>query len=303
MELTVEQVIEAAGKQPDLKTGLLSSLKEDFIKTPPENVVIRTKDEDQKFLDSHVNTVVEERVSKQLQPKVDEEFSKMLTKIDQHVEAITGVKKTAGEKTFDFAKRAIEEKKTQGGDPVTKERVKQLEDSLSTMKSEYEKKIADTEGKLFSKEIDWQMNGELDKVSIALPVHLKTDQEKQGYINQQKALIKQGFLSSYQPKKDDQGNIVYYKDDQPQLSLKDGKALTAGELIGRDYSAWFVPAGHVQTGTGTGSGNGQGALIPSGGFKDKESIHKFLAASGIEEGSKKYMEEFQRLASEAKIAI
>jgi hypothetical protein len=59
----------------------------------------------------------------------------------------------------------------------------------------------------------------------------------------------------------------------------------------------------VQTGTGTGSGSGQGASLPSGGFKDKESIHKFLAASGIEEGSKKYMEEFQRLATEAKIAI
>lgn len=303
MDLTIDQIKEVAEKQPELKNAIISSFTPDFLKTPPADVVIRTKDEDKKYLDSHVSAVVEERVSKESQARVDQEFGKMLTNIDQHVESVTGLKKNPGEKTFDFAKRALEEKQRAGGDPVTKERVRQLEETLNATKTEYEKKLGEANGQLFSREIEWQINADLDKQAIALPVHLKTDEEKQGYTNQQKALIKQGFLGNYTPKRDDKGNIVFYKGDQPQLDAKDGTPLSAGSLIGRDFSAWFVPQGQTQTGTGTGSGQGQGAGVPTGGFKDKEDIHKFLAANGVDAGSKQYMDELQRLAGEAKIKI
>jgi hypothetical protein len=297
--ITVEQIREAVEKQPDLKTGILSSFKDDFIKTPPADVVVRTKEQDDQFVQSSVEKILPQKVEEKFNLK----FKEKLDEMDATIEQLTGEKKEVKEFTTDFAKRAFKAYHSKGGDPVTKERVKQLEDSLNTMKTDYEKKLSDSEGKLFSKEIDWQMNGELDKVNIALPVHLKTDQEKQGFITQQKALIKQGFLSAYQPKKDDQGNIVFYKGDQPQLSQKDGKPMSAGELIAKDYAPWFVPAGIQQGGTGIGAGNGQGAGLPSGGFKDKESIHAYLAANGIEAGSKKYMDELQRIASESKIAI
>jgi hypothetical protein len=300
--LTIDQVKEIAGKDPEFRNSLISSFTEDFVKAPPGNVIIRTKDEDQKFLDNHVNTVVEERVSKLLQPKVDEQFGQALSKIDAEILSITGIEKKPGEKTTAYAKRAVEEKR-QGGDPVTKERVKQLEESLATNKQEYEKKLSEKDQALFSREVDWQINAELDKANVALLQHLKTDEEKQSFVKQQKALIKSGFLNAYQAKKDDQGQIIFYSGDQPQLSQKDGKPMSAGELIARDFASWFVPAAHVQTGTGTGSGSGNGAAIPAGGFKDKESIHKYLAAAGMEAGSKEYMQKFEALAQENKIRI
>jgi hypothetical protein len=221
--LTIDQVKEAAEKQPEFKNSLLSSFSNDFIQSPPQGVVIRTKEEDQRFLDNHVNTVVDERVSKALQPKVDEQFGQALSKIDAEIFSITGIEKKPNEKTTAYAKRAIEEKR-QGGDPVTKERVRQLEESLNTTKADYEKKLQEKETALFNRELDWQINAELDKANLAFPPHLKTDQEKQAYVKQQKVLIKNGFLSQYQAKKDDQGNIIFYQGDKPELSTKGWQA-------------------------------------------------------------------------------
>jgi hypothetical protein len=79
MDLTIDQVKEVAEKQPEFKKGLISSFSNDFISQPPDNVVIRTKDEDQKYLDSHVSTVVDERVNKQFN-KVDEQFGQALNR-------------------------------------------------------------------------------------------------------------------------------------------------------------------------------------------------------------------------------
>jgi hypothetical protein len=93
MDLTIDQIKEVAEKQPELKNAIISSFTPDFLKTPPADVVIRTKDEDKKYLDSHVSAVVEERVSKESQARVDQEFGKMLTNIDQHVESVTGLKR------------------------------------------------------------------------------------------------------------------------------------------------------------------------------------------------------------------
>jgi hypothetical protein len=299
MELTVEQVKEVAEKQPEFKTGLLSSFRDDFIKQPPSDVIVRTKEED----DQYVQSSIEKLLPGKVEEKFNAKFREKLDELDTQISELTGEKKGPHEYTTEFAKRAFKTFHSKGGDPLTKERVKQLEDQLSTMKVEYDKKLSDSEGKLFSKETEWQQNSYLDSANIALPIHLKTDQEKQGYVNQQKLLIKQGFNSTYQSKKDEQGNTVYYKGDQPQLSNKDGKAMSAGELIARDYAAWFVPVGIQQGGTGTGSAGGNGSSIPAGGFKDKESIHKHLAASGIEAGSKEYIDQLRKIAAENKIEI
>jgi hypothetical protein len=301
MELTIDQVKEVAEKQPEFKKGLISSFSNDFISQPPENVVIRTKDEDQKYLDSHVSAVVEERVNKQLQSKVDEQFGQALNKIDAEILSLTGIEKKPNEKTTAYVKRVTEEKR--GGDPVTKERLKQLEEESAATKQKYEKELGEERKKFEKREIEFQVDSGLTPKSFPIPAHLKTDEEKQKFIDGQRRLLKNDFLSSVTYKRDDQDNIVYYEGDKPLLDPKDGKPLTADKIIDQKYAAWFVPTAHVQTGTGTGSGGAQGASLPSGGFKDKESIHNYLAANGIEAGSKKYMDELQRIADESKIKI
>jgi hypothetical protein len=78
--------------------------------------------------------------------------------------------------------------------------------------------------------------------------------------------------------------------------------MTAGDLIARDFSAWFVPAAHQQTGTGTGQGT-QGGTVTTTGLKDKESVHKHLAAIGLDAGSKDYLTQFEKICKENGIAI
>jgi hypothetical protein len=294
----MELVRAAVGKTPALLTEILSSFKADFVKgAEAEGLVVRTKEQDQQFLTNHVNATVADRVKVELQKEVDKEFGNAMRKIDEEIKAVTGVEKKPGEKTTDYAKRAVEEKR-QGGDPVTKERVTQLEQLLASKETEFNTKLQGKDTFIFNKELEWQVNGYLDKANIAMPVHLKTDEEKQNFVNQQKALIRQGFLGSHTAKRDEQGNIIFYEGDKPVMSTKDGKPKGAGDIIGEKYSAWFVPSGKVVTGTG---GGGEG--LPEGGFKKKEEIHAYLAANGIEAGSKAYMDKFESLATEAKIDI
>lgn len=298
MEVTMELVRAAVGKTPALLTEILSSFKADFVKgAEAEGLVVRTQEQDQQFLANHVNATVADRVKVELQKEVDKEFGNAMRKIDDEIKAVTGVEKKPGEKTTDYAKRAVEEKR-QGGDPVTKERVTQLESLLANTKTEYETKLKDAETQLFDKEKEWSINSYLDKANIAVPVHLKTDEEKQNFVNQQKALIRQGFLGSHTAKKDEQGNTIYYEGDKPLMNQKDGKPMQPGDIIGVKYSAWFVPPGKVVTGAGGGGGG-----LPEGGFKKKEEIHAHLQANGIAVGTAEYNTQFEQMANEAKIDI
>lgn len=296
MEVTMDLVRAAVGKTPALLAEILSGFKADFVKgAEAEGLVVRTKEQDQTYLDNHVNAVVDTRVKKDLQKKVDEEFGNAMRKIDDEIKAVTGIEKKPGEKTTEYAKRAVDEKR-QGGDPVTKERVTQLEQQVST----YETKLKDADATLFNKEIEWQVTGDLDRRNIVVPAHIKTEEEKQAFISQQKAMMRQGFLSTITPKRDEQGQIIYYEGDKPLMNQKDGKPKGAGDIIGEKYSAWFVPPGKQVTGTGSG---GSGGELPEGGFKKKEEIHDYLKANGIEVGTKQYLDKLQELATEAKIDI
>jgi hypothetical protein len=297
--MTIEEIKTAVEKQPELKTAIVSSFKTDFVAgAEAEGMVVRTKDQDQQYLTNHVNAVVADRVKADLQKEVDKEFGNAMRKIDEEIKAVTGVEKKPGEKTTDYAKRAVEEKR-QGGDPVTKEKVAQLEALMASKETEFNTKLQEKDTQIFNIELGAQVNSFLDKANIAIPVHLKTDEEKQNFVNQQKALIRQGFLGSHNAKKDEQGNIIFYEGDKPVMSTKDGKPKAAGDIIGEKYSAWFVPPGKQTTGTGSGGSSG----LPDGGFKKKEEIHAYLSANGFEAGTGEYMTKLEQLATEAKIDI
>lgn len=275
-------------------------MKDGILSIVSDGRIIRTPEEDQQFLQNHVSSAVEPQLQARLKEEVGKQFGEAMSSIDAEIKRITGIEKQAGEKTTLYAQRALTEKQTRGGDPITKERVAQLEALLKESEESNKKALSEYQQKLFDFELNSALTGELEKLNIALPPHLKSDDDKSRFIQQQKALIRQGFLTAYQPKKDENGNIVFYKGDQPQLSMKDGKAKSAGELIGEEYSAWFVPRSHQQTGTGTGAATG---AVPAGGFRDKDAIHRHLAASGLDALSKEYQQQFEKLATDNNISI
>jgi hypothetical protein len=300
MPYTLEEVQAEIGKNPELKNGLISSLQNDFISAPPPGVIVRTTQQDKEHLDNQINVLLPAKVEE----KFSEKFKASLDEIDAEITALTGEKKGPHEKTTQFAKRALEALKGRGGDTATKARVTELEALLESKTNEYTQTLTKKEQEIFNKELGWQIDAELNRVNIAVPIHLKTDVEKQQYVNQQKALIKQGFLSGVTAKKDDQGNIIYYEADKPLMSPKDGKPKTAGEIISEKYAAWFTPGQHTVTGTGTGASGSAGAN-GTGGLSTKSQVHEHLKAQGLdpEVNDAAYQKQFEKLCSEHGIVI
>lgn len=293
--MTIEEIKAGVEKDPALKTALLSSFKDEFIKgATAEGLIIRTKADDQAFLDNHVKTVVDGKVATELQAKVDAEFSKAMNKIDEEIKTITGIEKQPNEKTTAYAKRAIAEKQK---DPVTAAKVTELEGLIASTKKEYEDKLAAAEKDLFDREVKHQVTAFTGSMNIAIPAHIKTDVDKQAYVSQQRAMIEQGFLGTVTPKKDNEGNITFYEGDKPLLNTKDGKPKNAGDIISEKFAHWFIPKGQEGRGTGAASEGGTGA------FKSADDVHKYLASQGKEAGSEEYFKEFEKLVTENKIAV
>ncbi len=291
--LTAEQVLEEVGQNPDLRKGLISSFKDDFISAPPEGFVVRTKEQDDLYMDSRLNAILPGKVEE----KFNERFRTNLEQMDTQITEITGETKGPHEKTTEFLKRAFSTLKSKGGDATTKQRVQELENTLSQKTSEFEQKLSQKDQQLFEQQIDWSLNADLAHQVIAVPPHLKTDAEKQAFAGEQRQLIKSGFKQRFTSKKDDQGNIVFFEGDKALISDRDGKPKTAGELLSETFAAWFVPKGHVLTGTGT------TGIVPAGGLRDKESVHTYLAANGLEAGSKEYQDQFEKLIKDNGIKL
>jgi hypothetical protein len=296
MDITIDAIKEAVVKQPDLLKGITGTFKEQFLAgIQAEGMIVRTKEEDTAYLTNQLNVILPGKVDE----KFKEKFKGELDAMDAEILAVTGIAKNPNEKTTDYVKRATKEHNAKGGDPVTKQRVTELEKMVKDNEDAYKKQLADKETEFFKSHTDTRVTSALDKVNIALPVHLKTDEEKQAYINQQKNLIKQGFLSGHTPKKDDQGNIIYYEGDKPLMNTKDGKPKDEFTIINEKYAAWFVPATHTVNGAGGGQGNGS----PAGGFKSKDDVHNYLKANGYDATTNKYQEQFEKLTTEHKIAV
>jgi hypothetical protein len=297
MPITIDEIREAVGTQPELKVGVMGLLKEDFQKgLESEGVIIRTKEQEEAYLRSYEDKVLPGKVD----AKFSEKFKASLDEIDSSVTDLTGEKKGPHEKTTDFLKRGLTALKGRGGDPVTKEKVAQLEKMLSEKENEWSTKYNEVVSRAEKKEIDIDVSIGLADKSFPLPAHLKTDEEKQRYTDGQKKFIKNDFLSSFTAKRDSEGNTVYYEGDQPKMNTKDGKPLTAKEIIEEKYSPYFLQATRTVTGTGQGA---NGVVVTPGNFKTTDDIHKYLAAKGMQAGTKEYGEELEKLAKEASIRI
>jgi tRNA-binding EMAP/Myf-like protein len=303
-EITLDAVKAEIEKNPDLKKSVIGILKEDFIKgAESEGMIIRTKEQDQQYVQSQINVQLPTKV----QEEVGKKFKEMLDPIDAEILSITGIAKkevngAPGEKTTEYAKRAFTEfHKKGGGDSATKQRVEELEKILLQKEQTYTQEKEKLTTQLFETEVNSQLDADLERKQIFVPPHITKEEDKQRYIQDQKKAAKQSFLGAYKGKRDEQGNLIWYENDKPLLDTKDGKPRKAGSILDERFSTWFVPAGKEVTGTGTGQGGNTG--VANGAFKNKEDIHKHLATQGMDALSSQYMEQFEKIATENKIAI
>lgn len=287
--MTFEEIKKALETTPEIVKQVVSSFKDSIIKELEPELVIRTKEEDESYVAAKLNS--------QLSEKIKAEFGKTMDGIDARIKEITGVEKTNGEKTTDYLNRVIGEIKNKGVDPVQAQRVKDLETQLEAAKAAQAK----LEGDIFNKEVDMTIGNALDKSNFFVPPHLKTEEERNSYISAQRELITLGFKKALAAKRNEDGSLVFYEGETPQISTKDGKPLSATDLISQKYQAYFVPAAHSATGTGTGQ---QGAAnTGTASFKSTDDVHAYLKQQGIEPTQSEYMQQFKTLVTEHKISV
>lgn len=292
--MQITEIKQAISEAPDLKKAIIDMLTAD-------GIVVRTKDEDANYLSSNIGLVAKKEADKLYQERFDGEFATAMNTIDEQIRKITGIEKKPNEKTTVFAERAIGEIKTGNGKEANAQ-LEELRQSLQAKEREYSEKLASYEKEFFEKERNWMIGSVLDGMTIAVPGHIKDEAQRQAFAEQQKNLIKSGFLSSFVAKKDEAGKVVYYDGDKPLLNSKDGNPLTARELLTERFGSWFMPEGHRAAGAGTGNPGGT-AGQGGKGFAKTDDIHGYLKQKGIAVTSPEYMKQFGELAKEAGIEI
>ena len=238
--------------------------------------VIRTKEDDESYVSSK---------AKELK---DAEIGSHVGTLHQHYEnqlLELGYKKNSNEKTSDFQKRVLADLKVKadqatGGDEALRQQISQLTANMESLKSEKDTEVSGLKEKYFKKQVDGLLSSTLSSVNIALPTTVKTDAEKQSFAESTRDLLKTKLSTNYPIKEDNDGNVVFYKGDQLQMSATNGKPLTANEIIARDFSSYIDASSKQPGGAGSSGGGNSG-----GTFATKKDVYDHLKANGYEEGS------------------
>lgn len=280
MALTFDE-IKAALADEGIKTQVVNSVLTDAQKALENSgMVIRTKEQDEAYLNAKVEPLVE--------VKIKDQIKALHEKYDQDLFELTGDRKKPEEKTYDFLKRKVTEIKeaAKGGNPVDKDQLKQLQEMLENEKKSKQTELSQVHETYFRKEVALNLSAAVAGFTIAVPSQL-TDEQKTDFANKQKEMIVQNFQSVYTAKKDNDGNVVFYKGEELQVSTKDGKPLSAADLIAENYTTYFAATGRKLSGAGTAGGNELSAS------STKEDVIANLKAKGISETSKEFMDQYE----------
>ena len=245
--------------------------------------IIRTKEQDDQYIGS------------QVEAKIKDQISTIHKRYDEDLFELTGERKNPTEKTYDFLKRKVIELKESAkgkSEGVDKDKLAELQKALDEAKADKDKSLSEVNEKHFKKALNLTLSSELDKATIAVPTHLKTDDEKQNFVSTQKRMLVKDFLESYTAKEDDEGNIVFYKGDQLQANIKDGKPLSASDLIAQNYSHYFVKSDRQQGGAGTGKTGDPET------FATREDVHAYLKSKGLDDSTKEYGDQLLKICKE-----
>lgn len=300
--MTKDDVLKETTSNPTLKTELLSSFKDEFTENlKAEGIILRTAEEEKRFLQNYEKTVIPDKV-KVFETKVAE----LHNQYDNDLLELTGEKRPSSEKTPEFLKRKINElkaKQRNDSDPVLADKLKDLEAKLKEREDWVPAdKITELETKYFSEGIQSRISSTLDKRIIAVPAHITEEKAKQEYATAQRNMIKTDYLNTFTAKKDNDGNIVYYLGGQIQTNTQTGKPLTETELIDKRYPAYFAPEQKVKTGAGSGKGGKANVDVNEASLKTKaeviEYLNKKFELQGIKRGNPAYNKEYTRILTD-----
>lgn len=269
--------------------ALIEMLTPDFTTKMGATHVIRTIEDDNSFVSSK---------AKELK---DAEIGNHVGTLHQYYEdqlLSLGYKKNSNEKTTDFQKRVLADLKVKadhstGGDEVLKQQIQSLTSSMEALKNEKETEVSTLKDQYFKKQVDGMLSSTLGSVAIALPATVKTDAEKQSFAESTRDLLKTKLAANYTIKEDNDGNVVFYKGDQLQMSATNGKPLTAAEIVTRDFSS-YIDTGAASKGGAGSSGQGNA----SGSFTTKKDVYEHLKANGYEEGSNRLTQAAMKIITE-----
>lgn len=248
--------------------------------------IVRTKADEESYLNTYKAQVIEQEIPTKIKEVHD--------KYDEDLLTLTGERKAPTEKTYDFLKRKISEiKASKIEDPVLKEQLVTLQKNLEAKDKEYQTKIQTMESDYFKRELSGMVSNALDLVNIAMPAHLKTDDEKQKYVASQKSMMKRDMMDNVTAKKDKEGNVVFYNGDQPLTSTTDGKPLKAIDIIKDRYAFYLAAELPKASGAGTGGNGGS-----EGKFTTKEQVYQHLEAKGLTPLTKQFSDEYAKIIRE-----
>ncbi len=253
--------------------------------------VIRSKEDDDSYVASKSRELTDAEINSKL--------GGLYQGIEDQIKEVTGLTKKSNEKATEFNKRVLKELKIQadqatGGDDALKQQVQTLTANLETAIGEKETAVNDIKSNYFKKQVDFALSAELNGLNLAVPAHIKTDAEKQAFIANQRRLLKLQLTNDYTIKEDTDGNITFYKGDQLEKSTKDGKALSASDIIARDFTPYIDVT--VPKGGGAGSSGGGNAGNPT--FQTKQAVMDHLKSTGLEEGTQAFTKEYGKIVKE-----
>lgn len=277
-KFTQEQILEQL--LPDAQTVLTS-----------KGHVIRTKEDDESYVASKARELTDAEIGTKL--------GSYFQGIEDQIKEVTGLTKKPNEKATEFNKRVLKELKIQadqatGGDEGLKQQIQTLTANLETATNEKETAVNEIKSNYFKKQVDFALSAELNGLNLAVPAHIKTDADKKTFVDNQRRLLKLQLTNDYTIKEDNDGNITFYKGDKLEASTANGKALSAAEIIARD----FAPYIDVTTPKGGGAGSQGGGNAGGGTFQTKEEVMSHLKSNGYEEGTQKFNQEYAKIIKE-----
>ncbi len=253
--------------------------------------VIRTQADDESYVASKARELTDAEINGKL--------GGLYQGIEDQIKEVTGLTKKSNEKATEFNKRVLKELKIQadaatGGDDALKQQIQTLSANLETALGEKESAVNEIKSGYFKKQVDFALSAELNGLNLAVPAHIKTDADKAAFIANQRRLLKLQLTNDYTIKEDSDGNITFYKGDQLEKSTKDGKALTANEIIARD----FTPYIDITTPKGGGAGSQGGGNAGGATFQTKAAVMDHLKSTGLEEGTQEFSKQYGKIVKE-----
>ncbi len=145
------------------------------------------------------------------------------------------------------------------------------------------------------REIDVDIASGFDGFVPHIPAHLKTDEEKHAYVNQQKKMLHLAFKNEVTAKRDSEGKVVYYDAQGDVLvSAKDGSPLTAKDIVAKKFGSFAaVSATPKAAGSGSNAGGGVGV------FKNSAEIITYIEKNHPELSGKDWNDKYESIARES----